>query len=727
MRKNLLIAGLCLLTLGGCKPKTSAPVDTTNESAIEETNATETAPVELGVSEAKILEADNSSWLSYGRTYDEQRFSPLNQVNTETVKGLGLAWSYDLNSSRGIEATPIVHEGFMYVTSTYNVVHALNARSGDLIWSYEPEIDLVQASNACCDIVNRGVAIWGEMVYTATIDGRLIALDAKGGDVMWETLTIDKSKPYTITGAPRVINGTVIIGNGGAELGVRGYISAYDAQTGELDWRFYTVPGNPEDGFENDTMAMAAKTWNGEWWEAGGGGTAWDAMAYDPDLDLLYFGVGNGSPWNQAIRSPGGGDNLFLSSIVAVRPDTGEYVWHYQTTPGETWDYTATQHLILADLEIKGEMRQVIMQAPKNGFFYVIDRETGEFISANNFVDVNWATGIDPETGRPIEIEAARYHGKEPYFQLPGPLGAHNWHPMSFNPETGLVYIPAQEAPWVYGDRSKYKHTPGTWNTGTDFTLALLPTDKATFKALKSMLKGRLLAWDPVKQEPAWAFEHKGAWNGGVLSTGGNLVFQGTGDAHFAAYNAKSGEQLWKFFAQSGIVAAPITYELDGEQYVAVASGYGGSYVLGFGGVLPSGSDFNSGRVLVFKLGSDGKLPVQSAEIAAEHDLPDAVEIDDASLKKGLQAYANSCSVCHGDQAFASGLTPNLRYSGVTKDAVLWQEVVGGGMLAENGMPKFSSVYDADTIEAIRAYVISEARSDRGKAFYDEVSLGEEK
>ncbi|NNE57613.1 MAG: PQQ-dependent dehydrogenase, methanol/ethanol family [Hellea sp.] len=704
MQKLVLTAAISMLALAACNSKEKEPATS------GETNS--------GVSSAQIINADNSSWLSYGRTYDEQRFSPLATVNADNVANLGLAWSYDLDSSRGIEATPIVHDGMMYVTSTYNVVHAMNARTGAPVWTWEPEIDMVQASNACCDIVNRGVALWGDTIFTATIDGRLVALNAKTGDVIWDKLTIDKSKPYTITGAPRVVKGKVIIGNGGAELGVRGYISAYDAETGDMDWRFYTVPGNPEDGFENDTMAMAAETWTGEWWTAGGGGTAWDAMAYDPDLDLLYFGVGNGSPWNQSIRSPDGGDNLFLSSMVAVRPDTGEYVWHYQTTPGETWDYTATQHLMLADLEIDGKTRKVIMQAPKNGFFYVIDRESGEFISANNFVPVNWATHIDEETGRPVEIEAARYYGKEPYLQLPGPLGAHNWHPMSYSQDTGLVYIPAQEAPWVYGDRANYKHTPGTWNTGTDFSYALLPTDRATFKALKSMVKGRLLAWDPVKQEEAWTFEHNGPWNGGILSTGGNLVFQGTADAHFAAYNAKTGDQLWKYFTQSGIGAAPITYELDGVQYVAVASGYGGSFVLGFGAVLPSGSDFNSGRVLVFKLGADGSLPAPLDAAMPEFDLPEPVEISDELLAKGVTAYANSCAVCHGDHAFASGLTPNLRYSGVTADAETWQMVVREGLLAENGMPNFGKVYDAETAEAIRAYVIGEAHSGRDQEFY---------
>lgn len=667
-----------------------------------------------------ITTAAPQSWVTHGGSYSEERHSTLSQVNLGTINDLGLAWSYDLDSSRGIEATPIVHDGIMYVTSTWNVVHAMDAKTGVPIWTHTPEIDKVQASNACCDIVNRGVAIWGNTIFTATIDGRLLALDAKTGEKKWEKLTIDKSKPYTITGAPRIVKGKVIIGNGGAELGVRGYISAFDTETGEMAWRFYTVPGNPADGFENETMEMAAKTWTGEYWAAGGGGTAWDAIAYDPELDLLYFGVGNGSPWNQSIRSPEGGDNLFLSSIVAVKPDTGEYVWHYQTTPGETWDYTATQHLILTDLDIEGETRKVIMQAPKNGFFYVIDRTNGEFISAKNFVPVNWATHIDETTGRPVEIPEARYADKSPYLQLPGPLGAHNWHPMSFSPDTGLVYIPAQEAPWVYANKEDYEYSKTGWNTGTEFTYALLPEDKPTFKALKAMLKGRLLAWDPVKQEPAWSFEHKSAWNGGVLSTAGNLVFQGSADAHFAAYNAKTGERVWDYFTQTGIVAAPITYEIDGEQYVAVAAGYGGSFVLGFGGVLPSGSDFNSGRVLVFKLGGTESLPAREAALEPDVDVPAPITVSDDVFAKGKQAYANSCTVCHGDHAYASGLTPNLRYSDVTKDAELWQEVIRGGMLAQNGMPNFGGLYGAETVEGIRAYVIGLANSDLDKAFYEE-------
>ncbi len=671
------------------------------------------------VTASEIIKAESSGWLSHGRTYSEQRHSPLREVNTKNVSSLGLEWSYDLGTSRGIEATPIVHDGLMYVTSTWNIVHALDARTGRKIWSFDPKVDKSQGAKACCDVVNRGVAIWGKSVFTATIDGRLISLNAKTGEVNWDINTIDKSKPYTITGAPRIIKGNVIIGNGGAELGVRGYISAFDSETGKQIWRFYTVPGNPANGFENDTMEMAAKTWTGEYWTAGGGGTAWDSMAYDPDLDLLYVGVGNGSPWNQSIRSPEGGDNLFLSSIVAVRPDTGKYVWHYQTTPGETWDYTATQHMILAELEIEGVQRDVIMQAPKNGFFYVLDRETGEFISATNFVPVNWATHIDKQTGRPVETESARYSGKPPGLQLPGPLGAHNWHPMSYSPDTGLVYIPAQEAPFVYTDQADYKFTDGRWNTGTEFGAAVLPTDKPTFKALKSLLKGRLLAWDPVEQKEVWSFEHGGPWNGGVLSTSGGLVFQGAADAHFAAYNAQTGKRVWKYFTQTGIVAAPITYEIDGEQYIAVASGWGGSYVLGFGGVFPTGSTANVGRVMVFKLGATSQLPELNEDSPRTRAIPKPLNVSAEVITQGARAYANTCTLCHGDQAYSSGLIPNLRFSPYTNSADAFKSVVLGGTLEDQGMPNYSGVFDEQTIEAIRAYVISEANSDRDFDFYN--------
>ncbi len=686
------------------------------------------APASIGVNAAAIINADANpgEWLSHGRTYSEQRFSPLNLISAENVRELGLAWSYDLGVSRGIEATPIVHDGVMYVTGSWNIVTALDARTGAELWSFDPEVDRARASVMCCDIVNRGVAIWEGKIFTGAIDGRLIALNAKTGAKLWDVLTVDLAKPYSITGAPRVVKGKVLIGNGGAEFGVRGYVSAYDADSGKMLWRFYTVPGNPADGFENAAMEKAAATWNGEWWKLGGGGTVWDSMAYDPDLDLLYIGVGNGSPWNQRIRSPGGGDNLFLSSIVALRPDTGDYVWHYQTTPGETWDYTATQHIILADIEIGGAPRKALMQAPKNGFFYVIDRATGELLSAKNFVPVTWATGVDMTTGRPIENPAARWPGAAPSFQLPGPLGAHNWHPMSFSPLTGLVYVPANEIPFAFADQPAFKEKKMGWNTGAEFIAGALPTDEATHRALRAMMKGRLLAWDPVKQEARWSVEHFGPWNGGVLSTAGDIVFQGTSDAHFAAFGAADGKRLWDFFTQTGVVAAPIAYEIDGEQYLTVASGWGGAYALIAGGVIPTGSEAKVGRVLTFKLGARGELPPVAIPEQAMAP-PPASTASAETIAAGALAYAANCTVCHGEHAMSSGLTPNLRYSPLLGDAALWKSVVLEGARKDLGMMSFSGILDEAGAEAIRANVISEASSGRDAAYYEAIAGTEKK
>tara|TARA_R110001592_G_scaffold1874_40_gene11639 strand:+ start:4955 stop:6970 length:2016 start_codon:yes stop_codon:yes gene_type:complete len=647
-------------------------------------------------------------WSKHGGSDAEQRFSPLEQITPANVEQLGLAWAFDLGVSRGIEATPLVVDGVIYVTATWNKVSALDARTGELRWQFDPQVDRSKAADLCCDAVNRGVAYSDGKIITGTIDGRLIALDAKTGKKLWDVVTVDQSQPYTITGAPRIVNGKAIIGNGGAEYGVRGYVSAYDVNNGDMVWRFYTVPGNPADGFESPAMAKAAETWKGEWWKYGGGGTVWDSMAYDPELDLLYVGVGNGSPWNQNIRSPGGGDNLYLSSIVALRPETGEYVWHYQTTPGETWDYTATQHMILAELDIDGKPRKVIMQAPKNGFFYVIDRATGELLSAENYVPVNWATHIDTKTGRPAEVPEARWGGRAPHLQLPGPFGGHNWHPMSFSPDTGLVYIPAIEAPYIYSDDKNFSYKEGHWNTGADSAMGSLPTDMAQFKAIKAALKGRLLAWDPVKQRPAWQVEHGSPWNGGVLSTAGGLVFQGNADAKLVAYRADTGERMWDFFAQTGIVAPPISYELDGEQYLAVASGWGGTFTLVYGGLFPAGSDAGVGRLMVFKLGATAKLPVL-AESTMAKPTPPASTANAATIAKGKQLYENNCVVCHGDHVISSGLIPDLRWSPLLNSDEAFKAVVIDGGLTSRGMPAFRGIISESELKILRAYIISAA------------------
>ncbi|MBA4794134.1 MAG: PQQ-dependent dehydrogenase, methanol/ethanol family [Phenylobacterium sp.] len=663
------------------------------------------------VDQARLEAADgNGEWLSYGRSYSEQRFSPLDQINTESVGELGLAWFHEFDTDRGQEATPLVVDGVLYTTTAWSKVYAFNAKSGELLWSYDPQVPGEKGFDACCDVVNRGVAVWGGKVYVGALDGRLIALDAGTGEVVWSVQTTDEAKPYTITGAPRVIKGKVLIGNGGAEYGVRGYLSAYDAQSGDLVWRFYTAP-NPEgkaDGAASDRILadLAGPTWFGDGWKkTGGGATVWDAMAYDPALDLLYVGVGNGTPWNHQKRSDGKGDNLFVSSILALKPDTGEYVWHYQTTPGESWDYTATQHIILADLTVNGAPRKVLMQAPKNGFFYVLDRATGELISAEPYVPITWASGVDKATGRPIETPGARYRNA-PSLQVPAPFGAHNWHPMAFNPQTGLVYIPAQVVPFAYVSDAAYRHRPGGWNVGTDFLANSLPDDAAQMAALKAMVKGQLIAWDPVAQKARWTVEHPFFWNAGVLTTAGGLVFQGAAEGQFAAYHAATGDKLWSYETVNGVIAPPSTYEVDGEQYVALMVGYGGAGALSSPALLPDRSRL-PGRLLVFKLGGKAQAPA--------YDMPGQPALDLAGVtssgdpKAGFATFQQYCQVCHGPNVSGRFL-PDLKRSQMLLSEESWRSVLIDGALAPRGMASFSRFLTPQQAEDVRAYVLAEAR-----------------
>ena len=640
--------------------------------------------------------SETGSWLTYGRTYSEQRYSPLAKIDEHNVSELGLAWAFETGTRRGLEATPLLVDGVLYTTGTWSVVYAIDARSGELLWRYDPRVPRRYGGLVCCDVVNRGVAAYRGRIYVGTLDGRLVALDAKTGEVVYDVVTVDQSRPYSITGAPRVVKGKVIIGNGGAEFGVRGYVSAYDWESGELVWRFYTVPGDPSRPFEHPELEQAAKTWTGEWWKVGGGGTAWDTIAYDPELDLLYVGTGNGSPWSRYVRSPGGGDNLFVSSILALRPDTGRMVWYYQTTPGDNWDYTSTQQILLADLEIHGRTRKVLMQAPKNGFFYVLDRETGELLSADPFAEVNWAKGVDLQTGRPIEVEGNDYRNQIVLIR-PSPHGAHNWHPMSFNPQTGLVYIPAQEIPYTFRLDPEYHYRPGGWNLGYDFTVAE--------EFPRELVSGHLLAWDPVARKEVWRAQYAGPWNGGTLSTGGNLVFQGTAHGTFVAYRATDGEKLWETPAGTGIVAAPITYELDGEQYVVVMAGWGGAFALAAGdAAAAAGVTDNVGRLLVFKLGGTAKLPVTERlerEIAA---LP--ADFDPEQVHRGTLTYHRYCGVCHGPGAVSGGVLPDLRKAQpAIYDAL--EDIVLRGARLQNWMPRFDAWLDAAEVADIRAYLLS--------------------
>ena len=659
-------------------------------------------------------------WPLHGLDAKEQRFSALAHINEHNVDQLGLAWSFDTDFNRGLEATPIVVDGVMYVTGNWSVVYALNAKSGQLIWKYDPQVPKAWGGQGCCDVVNRGVAVADGKVVVGTFDARLIALDASTGELIWETLTADTANwSYTITGAPRIAKGKVFIGNGGAEYGVRGYISAYDLNSGELAWRFYTVPGNPANGYQTQAEALAAATWTAEWWRFGGGGTVWDSIVYDEELDQLYFGTGNGSPWNRELRSPDGGDNLYLSSVVAVNPDTGEYIWHYQETPAENWDFTSTQPLMLANMQWQGQTRKVIWHAPKNGFFFVIDRITGVPISIEPYTTQNWASHYDKETWRPIETQGANYQKNPGLIQSPASMGAHNWNPMAYSPNTGLVYIPVSKTSSIYAAQNAMDFTQGSWNLGVDLEVPpIFEMPSLTRKVINKLATGYLLAWDPISQAEAWRKERKNGGNGGTLATAGNLVFQGTSSGEMTALRADTGKTLWSYDTQVGIIAAPITYTIDNEQYLAVAAGWGGS--MGLLVRFDQREVIPPSRILVFKLGAQQWLPalVEHNELTA---IPPMPKVNGDIIAKGAQLYANNCFVCHGMAAHSAKAIPDLRnlpmpfYDN-------FDAIVRGGMMLNAGMPSFENKLNETEVDAIYAYVLAEAHALRHEAepsFFD--------
>ena len=689
-----LISLAATLPLAGCEKE--------SQTNLEPEPQAETPPA---VDAARIAAADSEpgSWLAHGRTYSEQRYSPLTQINAANVARLGLAWSQELGSLRGVEASPIVADGRMYVTASWSTISALDAKTGDVLWRYDPKVPREVGINACCDVVNRGVALWKGSVYAGTIDGRLVSLNADTGALNWEVQTTDPDVPYTITGAPRVVKDLVIIGNGGGEYGVRGYLTAYHAATGEQAWRFYTVPGDPNLPFEHPELADAAKTWTGEWWKVGGGGTPWDSMAYDPELDLLYVGTGNGSPWTRTLRSPGGGDNLYLSSILALRPETGELVWHYQTTPGDNWDYTATQHIVLAEIELDGEPRKVLMQAPKNGFFYVIDRETGELLSADAYVRVNWASHVDLETGRPVETEDGDYSKKAKRI-APQPFGGHNWHSMTYSPRTGLVYIPARDMEAWYAEEDPDDPAQTKWKMGNDFLAAL----DATLKNDPLKAEGFVIAWDPVARKQVWRAQNPSYWSASLLSTATDLLFSGGADGKFRAMDARTGKLLWSAESQTGIMAPPISYELDGEQYIAVAAGWGGGTITNV--PVPGSAVLeyeNEGRVLVFKLGGSASMPTNAKKDWTLQEIP-PVTASALELRRGSRMYHENCYVCHGAFVQSSGILPDLRYM---KPDIrqAFQSIVRLGAYEGKGMPGFAEPFNEEEVELIRQYINSQA------------------
>ncbi len=650
----------------------------------------------------------SNEWLTYGHDYAETRFSTMTQINDKNVGELGVAWTFDTASTRGLEGTPLVHDGVIYATRPWSSVFALDARTGKVLWNYDPKVDKSMGWKACCDVVNRGVALYEGKVYVGAIDGRLIALDAKTGKELWSVQTTDPNRPYTITGAPRVANGKVIIGNGGSELGVRGHVTAYDANTGKQAWRFWVVPGNPADGFENPDMAMAAKTWFGKWWEVGGGGASWDSIIYDPDAKLVYIGTGNGSPWSRELRSAGKGDNLFLSSIVALHVDTGRVAWYYQTTPGDDWDFTAVQGLMQTELVINGKLRKVIMQAPKNGFFYVLDRLTGELLSAEPYASLSWATGISKETGKPIETRHARYKDAVSTV-MPGPGGAHNWHPMSYNPITGLVYLPTQQGSrFNYVMAPDFKYQPGKWNNGivlgnSSELPKRPPEDYVQPVGPANPAPGALLAWDPLTNKPRWQINYPNAINGGTLTTAGNLVFQGTSDGHFIAYAADDGKKLWDVNVGTAVMAPPITFELDGKQYISVLAGWGGATALF--GANPSGQYLAEGRLWTFMLGGDKNIiPVKGQPLPILTAVP--FNNDKAVLAKGSDLFGERCAMCHGRNGQSGGAIKDLRYADAATYNI-FQNIVREGAFAGLGMPNLGQYLNEQEADSIKQFILS--------------------
>ncbi len=641
--------------------------------------------------------ADRGQWMSHSRTFDEHYFSPLDRISEQNVDQLGLAWFVDLPTNQNIESTPLMVDGVVYLTLPWSKVLALDAKTGKQLWLHDPKVAGAWNINICCGVDNRGAAAWNGKIIFGTLDGRLIALDAKTGKPVWSTKSTPDERRYSITGAPRIANGRIFIGSAGGEFDARGYIDAYDAETGKLLWRFWTIPGDPARGFENKTMEMAAATWKTPgWWKAGGGGTVWDAITYDPVTDLVIFGTGNGTPGDAVRRYAGGGDNLFMTSIVAVHASDGSYAWHYQTTPWETWDYDTGQQLMLLDLEIDGKKRHVVSQASKNGFFYHLDAATGQLLSARAYTDVNWATGVDLATGRPDVVPEARTNLTNKVFNLaPGPAGGHAWQSMSYSPVTKLVYIPATTHWQLTGPfDARQKYLADNPDTKTGFT-------------------GRLTAWDPVAQKEVWRSEEFINPAGGVqvtsgaLATAGNLVFHGNlPKREFVAYRATDGKRLWTFDTRTAVLAGAISYEVGREQYVAIA----------VGGPMPGGYYApNGARLLVFKLG--GKTALPDVPAFTERPIAPPPQFADAdTIKRGAQVFEEQCQLCHGRNGAARSTFPDLRRAPALESQALLDAIVLQGALAERGMGSFREyLKDGDTV-ALRGYLISVAEAARTPA-----------
>ncbi len=636
-------------------------------------------------------------WPNFGGDGRELHYSPFDQISLATVDRLKLAWYHELEPGFSVSA-PVKGGDKLFTTTGHSFIRAFDAASGKLLWQYDSKVREIAQSPLHLSWGNKGIAWENGHVFVATTDGRVIALDDSNGQPLWETRQFELSDLRNSNGPPRVFDGKVIIGHGGADISpIRGYVTAYDAATGKQLWRFHAVPSDPSQPAENRADEIMRESWLGDWYGRGGGGTAWNAFSYDDELDLIYLGLGNGFPYNHLMRSPGGGDNLFLASIVAVKADTGEYVWHYQVCPAEQWDCTAVQDMSIATLTIDGKPRKVLMQAPKNGFFYVLDAATGEFISAEKIAKVTWAEKIDAVTGRPVENPAIRYQGKEGLFELwPGPQGAHSWLPQAFSPRTGLVYIPIMEIGALIGPPPE---NPSGITAHMGVTLI---ADAELEGSRRSFLR----AWDPVAQKEAWSIELPGDWPGGVLATAGDLVFQGRIDGYLIAYDAKTGKEVWSYKSVAPIVAPPIAYNVDGKQYVTVLTGSGSQG----GGILATGNaayrtDYALPRhVLTFAL--DGTATIPAFEMPAQVPPPDPdFKPEPERVMAGAMAFAdNACLVCHGLNAIGGGAAPDLRFSPMILSADAFKAVVKDGLLKPRGMPPSPHLSD-ETLEQMRHYL----------------------
>ena len=647
--------------------------------------------------------AGAQEWPAYGRTYTQDHYSPLRDINDSNVAKLGLAWSFDIPRHAASASVPLEVEGRLYFVSGYSVVRALDASTGKLLWAYDPQATSAEGASLRYPYYLRGIAFANHKIYVGTQDARLIAIDALTGHRVWSVATTEGDDSRFITSAPLTFEHTVVVGNSLSEFGNRrGYITAYDSETGRMRWRFFTIPGDPRKGFENKAMESAAQTWTGQWWENGGGGFVWNAMTYDPQTRRIYFGTSNGTPWNRKFRSPGGGDNLFLCSIIALDADTGAYVWHYQTNPGDTWDFDATEDIELAELTVAGKPRRVLMQASKNGFFYVLDRDTGKLISAQKFSAVTWAERIDMATGRPVELPNARYTSGKTEIQ-PGVLGAHGPQPMAFNPATHLVYIPVFDGGFTYDDKgvdaSDWKASPFIPRLGINVS-----SSGGSLAAANSWL----LAWDPVASRAAWRVPVPGFGGAGIATTAGNLVFQGRCDGRFVAYSASDGRPLWSFDTREGIVGAPMTYEVGGRQYVSVMAS-----IAGFTGCGPAGSPWDkpvqARRLLTFALESRQRLAAAPPPVSITPVQDPGFKPDAKAESAGEAWFYTLCAGCHGANAIAGGGAPDLRASAAIVTDKAFRDIVTQGALLQQGMPRFEALPSRDA-ESVRQYIRSRAR-----------------